>query len=136
MTVKTLSEKHTSGSVDSAATRLGSLSFAEDVEILDTSDEGSAAAVDVSQLSGMTLASGDVRYYGLDGDGRIEYLILDDVTGDLWTYAYLTRLEDQSQEMSINVAYTYLVDGAEQTLRSTSAPVPRGDRRHRHRISV
>lgn len=124
VTVKALSEKHTSGSVDSAATRLGSLSFAEDVEILDTSDEGSAAAVDVSRLSGMTLASGDVRYYGLDGDGRIEYLILDDVTGDLWTYAYLTRLEDQSQGMSINVAYTYLVDGAEQTLRSTSAQYP------------
>lgn len=124
VTVKTLSEKHTSGSVDSAATKLGSLSFAEDVEILDTSDEGSAAAVDVSRLSGITLASSDVRYYGLDGDGRIEYLILDDVTGDLWTYAYLTRLEDQSQEMSINVAYTYLVDGAEQTLRSTSAQYP------------
>ena len=54
VTVKTLSEKHTSGSVDSAATKLGSLSFAEDVEILDTSDEGSAAAVDVSRLSGIT----------------------------------------------------------------------------------
>jgi len=72
----------------------------------------------------MSLDSDDVRYYGLDGDGRIEYLILDDVTGDLWTYAYLTDLEDQSQGMSINVTYTYLVGGAEQTLNSTSAQYP------------
>ena len=104
--LKALTEKHTSGKVDSAATKLGSLSFAEHIEILDTGDEGAAPSVDVSRLSGMSLDSDDVRYYGLDGDGRIEYLILDDVTGDLWTYAYLTDLEDQSQGMSINVTYT------------------------------
>lgn len=46
------------------------------------------------------------------------------MTGDLWTYAYLTDLEDQSQGMSINVTYTYLVGGAEQTLNSTSAQYP------------
>lgn len=124
VTIKALTEKHTSGKVDSAATKLGSLSFAEHIEILDTSDEGAATSVDVSRLSGMSLDSDDVRYYGLDGDGRIEYLILDDVTGDLWTYAYLTDLEDQSQGMSINVTYTYLVGGAEQTLNSTSAQYP------------
>ena len=124
VTIKALTEKHTSGKVDSAATKLGSLSFAEHIEILDTGDEGAATSVDVSRLSGMSLDSDDVRYYGLDGDGRIEYLILDDVTGDLWTYAYLTDLEDQSQGMSINVTYTYLVGGAEQTLNSTSAQYP------------
>lgn len=124
VTIKALTEKHTSGKVDSAATKLGSLSFAEHIEILDTGDEGAATSVDVSRLSGMSLDSDDVRYYGLDGDGRIEYLILDDVTGDLWTYAYLTDLEDQSQGMFINVTYTYLVGGAEQTLNSTSAQYP------------
>ena len=36
----------------------------------------------------------------------------------------LTDLEDQSQGMSINVTYTYLVGGAEQTLNSTSAQYP------------
>lgn len=80
--------------------------------------------VDASRLSGMSLDSDDIRYYGLNEEGRIEYLILDDVTGDLWTYAYLTNLEDQSQEMSINVTYTYLVDGTEQTLRSASVKYP------------
>ena len=124
VTIKTLTEKHTSGKVNSTATKLGDLSFADNVEILDTSSEGTAAAVDASRLSGMSLDSDDIRYYGLNEEGRIEYLILDDVTGDLWTYAYLTDLEDQSQEMSINVTYTYLVDGTEQTLRSASVKYP------------
>ena len=124
VTIKTLTEKHTSGKVNSTATKLGDLSFADNVEILDTSSEGTAAAVDASRLSGMSLDSDDIRYYGLNEEGRIEYLILDDVTGDLWTYAYLTNLEDQSQEMSINVTYTYLVDGTEQTLRSASVKYP------------
>ena len=122
--IKSLTEKHTSGKVSSDATKLGELSFADNVEILDTSSEGTAAAVDVSRLAGMSLDSDDIRYYGLNEEGRIEYLILDDVTGDLWTYAYLTDLEDQSQEMSINVTYTYLVDGTEQTLRSASVKYP------------
>ena len=124
VTIKTLTEKHTSGKVNSTATKLGDLSFADNVEILDTSGEGTATAVDVSRLSGMSLDSDDIRYYGLNEEGRIEYLILDDVTGDLWTYAYLTNPEDQSQEMSINVTYTYLVDGTEQTLRSASVKYP------------
>lgn len=124
VTIKTLTEKHTSGKVNSTATKLGDLSFADNVEILDTSSEGTAAAADASRLSGMSLDSDDIRYYGLNEEGRIEYLILDDVTGDLWTYAYLTDLEDQSQEMSINVTYTYLVDGTEQTLRSASVKYP------------
>ena len=124
VTIKTLTEKHTSGKVNSTATKLGDLSFADNVEILDTSSEGTAAAVDASRLSGMSLDSDDIRYYGLNEEGRIEYLILDDVTGDLWTYAYLTDLEDQSQEMSINVTYTYLVDGTEQTLHSASVKYP------------
>ena len=124
VTIKSLTEKHTGGKVDSAATKLGDLAFAENVEILDTSSEGTAAAVNVSRLSGMSLTSDDIRYYGLDEDGRIEYLILDDVTGDLWTYAYLTDLDDQSEEMSINVSYTYLLNGTEQSLRSSTTKYP------------
>lgn len=51
VTIKALTEKHTSGKVDSAATKLAAF-FAEHIEILDTSDEGAATSVDVSRLSG------------------------------------------------------------------------------------
>ncbi len=40
VTIKTLTETHTSGKVNSTATKLGDLSFADNVEIMDTSSEG------------------------------------------------------------------------------------------------
>ena len=88
------------------------------IEILDTNSEGAAASVDASRLAGCSLSSSDVRYYSLDQDGKIKYLILNDVTGDLWSYAYLTRQNDQSQDMSISVSYTYLTNGIEKSLQS------------------
>ena len=121
ITVKSLSEKSTSGKVNSSATKLGDLTFAEDVEILDTNDEGAAVSVDVTDLAGLSLSSSDVRYYGLDSEGKIEYLILDDVTGNTWTYAYMADIEDLSQEMSINVNYTWIVNGNEQSLRGSTS---------------
>ena len=119
ITIRSLSEKSTSGKVNSSATKLGDLTFADDIEILDTSDDGGAAAVEASRLAGCSLSSGDIRYYGLDEDGKIEYLILDDATGDLWTYAYMTDVNDQSQEMNTSVSYTYLVDGTKKTIQSS-----------------
>lgn len=121
VSVKILPAKQISGKVNSKATKLEDLTFAEDIEILDTNNKGSAVTVSPSRLAGYTLGGGDVRYYGLNEQGELEYLILDDVTGDLWTYAYLSGLEDQSQNMSINVTYTWLIDGMEQTLRSSTA---------------
>ena len=40
-------------------------------------------------LAGVTLDSGDVRYYTTNAAGEIDRLILDNVTGDLWTYGVL-----------------------------------------------
>ncbi len=48
-----------------------------------------AGTIRPSRLSGVTLASGDVRYYTTNEAGEIDRLILDNVTGDLWTYGVL-----------------------------------------------
>ena len=118
VTMKSLTEKHTSGKVNTSGTKLGDLAFAENIEVLDTNSEGAAASVDASRLAGCSLSTSDVRYYTLDQDGKIKYLILNNVTGDLWSYAYLTRQNDQSQDMSISVSYTYLTNGMEKSLQS------------------
>ena len=48
-----------------------------------------AGTIRPSRLSGVTLASDDVRYYTTNEAGEIDRLILDNVTGDLWTYGVL-----------------------------------------------
>ena len=87
--IRSIDEKHTSGAFSSGSTALGGTALAEDVEILDTTGEGMAGTIRPSRLSGVTLASDDVRYYTTNEAGEIDRLILDNVTGDLWTYGVL-----------------------------------------------
>ena len=87
--IRSIDEKHTSGAFNSGSTALGGTALAEDVEILDTTGEGMAGTIRPSRLSGVTLASDDVRYYTTNEAGEIDRLILDNVTGDLWSYGVL-----------------------------------------------
>lgn len=78
-----------SGTFNDTATALGGMTLADNVEILDTTAEGVAGTIRPSRLAGVTLKGDDVRYYTTNEQGEIDRLILDDVTGDLWTYGVL-----------------------------------------------
>ena len=86
---ETLSGQSVSGTIRADGTALGDTALASDVEILDTTAEGLAGTVSPSRLSGVTLSASDVRYYTVDENGAIDRLILNDATGDLWTYGVL-----------------------------------------------
>ena len=122
ITVKGFSGKSISGTVNKDATKLGDLTLSEDIQILDTASDGSYASVDVSRLAGKSITNKMVRHYTLDKNGCIENLILDDATGDTWTYGYLYAANDLSPEgsMDINMQYTYIVNGQIQTLSNSA----------------
>ena len=82
------------GRVSDDGTKLGDYTFANDVQILDTTTEGVAGTVRPSRLSGTDLTALNVRYYTLDAQGRIDRLILNDVTGDLWSYGVLDDIKN------------------------------------------
>ena len=92
--VERIDSRSTSGTINEAATALGSAALADDVEILDTTSEGVAGTVRPSRLSGVTLSSSDVRYYTVNEAGQIDRLILNDVTGDLWRYGVLDDVKN------------------------------------------
>ena len=92
--VASLCEKSVSGTVSADSETLGDYTLADDVEILDTTSEGVAGTVRPSRLSGVTLSSSDVRYYTTNENGEIDRLILNDVTGDLWTYGVLDDVKN------------------------------------------
>ncbi len=87
--IQSIDERSASGTFSAGGDALGSTALAEDVEILDTTGEGMAGTIRPSRLAGVTLDSGDVRYYTTNAAGEINRLILDNVTGDLWTYGVL-----------------------------------------------
>ena len=92
--VKSISGKSTSGTVNADATALGNAQLADDVEILDTTSGGVAGTVRPSRLSGVTLSDSDVRYYTTNAAGQIDRLILKAVTGDLWKYGVLDDIKN------------------------------------------
>ena len=92
--VKSISGKSTSGTVNADATALGNAQLADDVEILDTTSGGVAGTVRPSRLSGVTLSDSDVRYYTTNAAGQLDRLILKDVTGDLWKYGVLDDIKN------------------------------------------
>lgn len=84
------------GTVDRDAAALGEYAFSDNVKILDTTSEGDGVAVERSRLAGYTLELSDVRFYTLDAQGRIENLILNHVTGDVYTYGYLVSVSQST----------------------------------------
>ena len=92
--VETISGKSLTGKVSADGTTLGSYALADDVQILDTTSEGMAGTVRPSRLSGTNLNALNVRYYTLNENGQIDRLILNDVTGDLWTYGVLDDIKN------------------------------------------
>ena len=114
--VKSLSEKSLSGKVNAAGTTFAGYSFAQDVDILDTDGEGGYAYLYPSRLAGTELERSDVRYYTLDEHGDIDCLILEEATGDTMDYVYLTSVRETNTDMSTSGSYTYLLEGASQSV--------------------
>ena len=92
--VESISNKPLAGRVSDDAATLGDYTFADDVQILDTTSEGVAGTVRPSRLSGTKLNMLNVRYYTLNDNGEIDRLILNDVTGDLWKYGVLDDIRN------------------------------------------
>ena len=113
--IRTLGEKQTAGTFSADGAALGDTPLAADVEILDTTGEGMAGTVRPSRLAGMTLAGDDVRYYTTNENGEIDRLVLDNVTGDLWTYGVL----DDTRNLTDAAAAA--IDGGTGTAESGSA---------------
>ena len=92
--VEHIDERRVNGTINANATALGADALADDVEILDTTSEGVAGTVRPSRLAGTDLNLLNVRYYTLNEKGEIDRLILNDVTGDLWTYGVLDDIKN------------------------------------------
>ncbi len=121
VTVRTLTERTLTGKINSEATKLGNQALSASIKILDTTDEGDAVAVKAERLANCHITSSSVRYYVVNEKNEIEHLILENATGDTWTYVYMTSIDDNSFDMNINVTYEYLLNGTELTLRSSGS---------------
>ena len=110
-TLSAISKRSLSGTVNSAGTRFAGYSFADNVEILDTDGDGGYARIYPSRLAGYSLTDDDVLFYSLDSTGSIDCLILDEATGDTYTYAFVTQATSKTDGNNLSGSYTYLQNG-------------------------
>ncbi|MGI5963785.1 MAG: S-layer homology domain-containing protein [Lawsonibacter sp.] len=120
-TLTRLQTSYLSGSFSSDGSSFAGYPLASDIEILDTDSSGGYLRVYPSRLAGVKLAANDVRYYTLDANGAIDCLILNEATGDTYTYAYVTSAEKTSSEQSVSGSYQYLIDGTSYSLNTNKA---------------
>lgn len=115
-TLSAISRRSLSGTVNSAGTRFAGYSFADNVEILDTDGDGGYARIYPSRLAGYSLTDDDVLFYSLDRTGSIDCLILDEATGDTYTYAFVTQATSKTDGSSLSGSYTYLQNGQSHSI--------------------
>lgn len=126
--VSALATRSIAGAVSRGGTRVGTTAVASDARVLDTAEDGSAAAVATEELDGLALSSANVRFYALNAAGEISELILNDATGALWSYGYLLEKTGQGAGLNTTERYTLLLDGQTRTvsLSGKSFPVTAG----------
>jgi hypothetical protein len=119
-TVTRLSEKALTGKMSSDGAKLGAYVLAGDAEILDTAGN-LALRVYPARLAGISFTSGMVRYYVLNSAGQVSRLILDDVTGDLYSYGVITSASEISSGTTTVGSYVYDIGGMTGSYASSSS---------------
>ncbi|WP_409969448.1 S-layer homology domain-containing protein [Bengtsoniella intestinalis] len=84
----TLSYSSGSGSLYVSSGKLGSRTLASDVVIYESIGDTAASKISLSDIAVDTVSSSDVTYYHLDDNGQVDIMLLDNVTGDLYTYGF------------------------------------------------
>ncbi len=110
MTISSLPHNALRGTVNDSGTAIGDLPLAADAAILEIHDL-KGVTVYPSRLAGYTLEEENVRFYSLNAAGEISHLILEDCTGDAYTYALLTDVIEISAGMVTTSQYIYMSNG-------------------------
>jgi hypothetical protein len=83
------SNQATSSNLNVVAKTLGSAKLSPDVKIYDQVSGGAVAAVDLDDIKLDTVAAASINSYSTNSAGEVNLLVLNDVTGNCYTYGIL-----------------------------------------------
>lgn len=126
--IKELNKRTLSGTVSKDGTKIGSREFADDVKIINVSQDGSATRIYVSKLLGVSISSNDVYYYAVNNSNEITDLILYDAVSEGRGYGIVysvdesyTGEKDEDGERETLYTFKYIMDGVVYTGTSTNS---------------
>lgn len=79
------------GKLDVAARTLGGAALADNVVVYEKVGSSKLQPVKYSQITAASVPASKILYAGKDYAGRYNVLVLDDVTGDLYTYGFMSK---------------------------------------------
>lgn len=124
--INRVSSGNLSGTFNWTNKTLGSTKIADnisiiDVAITDKNDPSLYKKIHPSRVDGISMNSSKIIYSHKNSNSEIDSLILSDVTGDVYTYGYLTSANNTSIGMMTSGSYTYLVNGVSYSYASASS---------------
>ncbi len=106
------------GEFDAEAMTIGGTSMAENIRIIDVNSEGDYIVVYPDQLDGINFKNHQVYLAAYDENREIDELILNDVTGDIYTYGLVYETEknyvkdtDGLTSVYSSKSYTFMIEG-------------------------
>ena len=121
LTVTSYSGNTTTAKLSVAAKTLGSLELAPDVKIFDqVGDDGYVLEISFSDILVSTVAASGINYYTTNTAGKVDVLVLSDVTGDCYTYGIVnvgtkTTTTGNSSTATANRAVSVTYGNGEET---------------------
>ncbi len=107
ITVSPLKASGAAADLNVAERTLGSKKLADGVFLYERAGTGAGAEISLSQLTQKTVKAEDISYVGTDYAGRVNILVLSDVTGDLYTYGVARCRETQGSSGIQGTTYYY-----------------------------
>lgn len=89
LTLTRLTESGAQGVLNVAARTLDGEALADRVYLYERAGGGRLERIQWSQITVPTVPASKISYAGTDANGRVYVLVLDDVTGDRYTYGYM-----------------------------------------------
>lgn len=95
----------TSASLDVTGRKLGGTNVADNAVVFEKVGTSAVRSISLAEISEDTVPASKIAYVGKDWAGRVNILVLDDVTGDGYTYGRITAESDGDTGMMISVEY-------------------------------
>ncbi len=90
LSLSVVSGASVSADLDVSGRTLGDRAVAENVAVYDRVENGAIVSLDYNDLALSTIPRKKISFAGYDYAGRVKYLVLNDATGDAYTYGYFS----------------------------------------------
>ena len=115
ITLRAVSSKAAAGSLNVAAKKLGSVPLADRLTIYDRIRNSIAVEIDLEDIQTPSVAASDIVYAGTNSSGEVNVLVLNNVTGNAYTYGILHRGVQTADAAGSYVNRTVSVENADGT---------------------